>query len=277
MRPDWVLVPGDTNSALAAGLAASKLGFAVAHIEAGARSYDMSMPEEVNRRLLDHLSGLLFAPTATCAKNLVLEGIPRSRTIRSGDTMFDLFQEYRHKMMSSDIVERQGLANSRYVFVTVHRQSNIGTRKALADIARAILDVKEVMFVMPVHPHTRARMEEFGIYRKLSSANNIKLTGPLGYFETIRLITSARLVVTDSGGLQKEAFWAGTPCVTLRDTTEWTETIKCGANTLTGVDGNRMVAAIRRSLSCQPRILWKSSLFGNGQAARKIIATLEKR
>jgi UDP-N-acetylglucosamine 2-epimerase len=270
----YVLVPGDTNSALAAGLTANKVGLPVAHIEAGARSQELSMPEEINRRLIDHFSTLLFAPTATCVKNLSCEGISRERISHSGDTMYDLFRTYRARIMQNDIVERQGLSSTRYALVTVHRQGNVESKEVLSNIVNAILRLNEIRFIIPVHPRTQAKLEQFNLSRKLRAAAHVRLINPIGYFDTIKLAASAKVVITDSGGLQKEAFWVGTPCVTVRDRTEWVETIQRKANTLVGTDENRMVTTIRKSLSKPMKIRINPNPFGDGRASQRVVDKL---
>jgi UDP-N-acetylglucosamine 2-epimerase (non-hydrolysing) len=272
--PDIVLVPGDTNSALAAGLAANKCNIQLAHVEAGARCNDLTMPEEVNRRILDHIGSTLFTPTETCNKNLRREGIARDRVVSAGDTMYDLFSRCRAQIMVNDIDARLGLSHKGYALLTVHRQGTIENRKVILGILKAVLRLRELQFVLPIHPHTRSRLAAFGFYRKLTRAANVKLINPIGYFETIKLASSARLVATDSGGLQKEAFWVGTPCITLRDSTEWVETIRRGANFLAGTDEKQILATIRKVLAKPRRIREAPNPFGDGRASERIVATL---
>jgi len=233
-RPDIVLVPGDTNSALAAGLAANKCNIRLAHVEAGARCNDLTMPEEVNRRLIDHIGSTLFTPTETCNQNLRREGIAGDRVVRTGDTMYDLFIRCRAQIMASDIDERLDLSPKGYALLAVHHQRTIENRKVILGILKAVLRLRRIRFVLPIHPHTLSRLVDFNLYRKLTRAANLEMINPIGYFETIKLASSARLVATDSGGLQKEAFWVGTPCVTLRDSTEWVETMRRGGTSWRG-------------------------------------------
>jgi UDP-N-acetylglucosamine 2-epimerase len=274
--PQCVLVPGDTNSALASALTANKLAIPVAHIEAGARSHERTLPEEINRILVDHLGTFLFAPTRTCVGNLKREGIERTRVFHAGDTMFDLFVHHREQIMQNRIVEEQDLSGKTYALMTIHRWASVENRNVLRSIVDAILRLSQTMFVLPLHPHTKAKLEEFGLYRELESAGHVRIIKPVGYFETIRLAASARIVVTDSGGLQKEAFWVGTPCVTLRESTEWVETVKHGANVLAGTNERTIVTSIRRELARPKKLKKSSNLFGDGRAAGKIVSVIAR-
>jgi UDP-N-acetylglucosamine 2-epimerase len=274
LSPDYVVIPGDTNSALAGGLCASKLGIPVAHVEAGARSYEFDLPEEINRRLLDHLGSTLFAPTSHCARNLKIEGISNKKIFRTGDTMYDLFRSHLPEIMANDIVDREGLTNSGYALLTFHRQATLSQEAALEQIVNSVLRAGKP-FVFPIHPHTRTRLDECGLYEKLE-ASQVRLMEPVGYFETLKLAASARVVVTDSGGLQKEAFWVGTPCVTLRERTEWMETVRLHANTLVGTDERKILAAVRKAFGRKRKFKGGSSLFGNGRASERIITTLSR-
>jgi UDP-N-acetylglucosamine 2-epimerase len=273
-KPECVLVPGDTNSALAAAMTANKLSIPVAHVEAGARSYQPALPEEVNRVLIDHLSTFLFAPTATCARNLRLEGILQRRIVRTGDTMFDLFVRYRREIMHNRIVEEQGLSGKSFALMTVHRWNSIENDEVLSGIVSAILRLDDITFVLPLHPHTRAKLEEFGLFGELEDAGHVRMTEPVGYIETIRLAASARIVVTDSGGLQKEAFWVGTPCVTLREKTEWVETVKRGRNILAGTNERMIVASVRKASAHTKKMPMSANPFGDGRASNRIVSTI---
>ena len=269
--PECVLVPGDTNSALASALAANKLAIPVAHIEAGARSHEGTLPEETNRLLVDHLGTFLFAPTGTCVGNLKEEGIERGKIFQTGDTMFDLLVRYRAEIMQNRIVEEQDLAGKTFALLTVHRWNSVENENVLRSIINAILRLTQTVFVLPLHPHTEAKLEEFGLYPKLRNAGHVRIIKPIGYFETIRLAVSARAVVTDSGGLQKEAFWVGTPCVTLRQKTEWPETVKRGANFLAGTNERAIVTSVKKALVRSKKLNKSPNLFGDGRAASKIV------
>ena len=246
-KPDWVMVYGDTNSTLAAALAACKLDIPVAHVEAGLRSFNRRMPEEINRVVTDHISTLLFCPTETAVKNLEREGIT-SGVHLVGDVMLDgLLQSQERAKANSTILDRLGLAERRFVLATIHRVDNADVPERLRTIMTALHQLAETeTVVVPVHPRTRKALEELGFKLDLESksngknhcsaaglkGSNLHLTAPLGYLDMIRLSGSARVILTDSGGLQKEAFWLGTPCLTLRNETEWVETIESGANRL---------------------------------------------
>ena len=240
-RPDWVMVYGDTNSTLAGALAASKLRIPIAHVEAGLRSFNRAMPEEINRVVADHLSGLLLCPSGTAVDNLAAEGIRRGVYV-VGDVMLDalLFARARAGARSG-VLSRLGVAERQYVVATVHRAENTDDAARLAGIIGA-LDACEGTVVFPVHPRTRKVIER----SRLAVSPRVRFVDPLGYLDMVRLVSTARLVVTDSGGLQKEAYWLGIPCVTVRDETEWVETVAAGWNVVVGTDRERIVAAVRK-------------------------------
>lgn len=215
--PDMMVVPGDTNSALAAALVASKRGIPLAHMEAGARSYDMEMPEEINRRIIDHCSDLLFAPTVNCRKNLLDEKV-RGDVFRTGDTMLDMFYEIREKIDECTIVEDMGLEDGGYTLLTLHRPENVDDPKKLALRLNELKHRGKVVF--PIHPRTRERLRKF----KIKLPWNIKAIKPVNYVEMLKLVKHSKGVATDSGGLQKEVFWSGKPLMIMRETTEWPET-----------------------------------------------------
>ena len=213
--PDAMVVPGDTNSALASALVASKRGIPLAHMEAGARSYDMGMQEEVNRRLIDHCSDVLFTATANCMENLLDEGV-RGKIFMVGDTMLDLLYETDELVDGCDIVERLGLED--YHLLTVHRAKNVDSKGRLTQILDDLSHLEKV--VLPIHPRTRKRLDEFGV----NVPPNIMIIPPVGYIEMMKLIKQSNGVSTDSGGLQKEAFWHGKLENVLREKHEWPET-----------------------------------------------------
>jgi len=280
LRPEIVLVPGDTNTTLAAGLASAKLNLPVGHIEAGARSYDMSMPEEVNRIVTDHVSTMLFAPTKITERNLRSEGIARNRIFRVGDTMLDGLKTAipLAKKQKPSLLGRMNLTAGEYVLMTAHRPANVDVQERLENIVNAILRIsKSLKAVFPMHPRVAYRLKSYGLHRKLKLSRNVILTKPLDYIKMIALLDSAYALLTDSGGLQKEAFLLGTPCVTMRGTTEWPETLKSGANTLVGVDSDRIVRSILRSEKRHESI-WDSKKtgnpFGSGRASEYIVRTV---
>lgn len=263
--PDLVLVYGDTNSTLAGALAAAKLHVPVAHVEAGLRSFDRAMPEEVNRVVVDHVSSLLFCPTRTAVENLEREGI-RDGVRVTGDVMVDAV-EFNRVLADeqSDVMERFGLAAGKYAVMTVHRASNTDDPAMLGAILGAVGEAG-LPVVFPVHPRTRQAMAAHG----LALPANILAVEPLGYLDMLRLLGSARRLLTDSGGMQKEAFVLGVPCVTLRDTTEWVETVELGWNVLAGTDRGAILAGIGRPEPTGPRM----PVYGDGRASGKVVAAI---
>lgn len=267
-QPEWMVVYGDTNSTLAGALAASKLHVPVAHIEAGLRSFNRRMPEEINRIVADHLSNLLFCPSDTAVKHLATEGIA-DHVHLVGDIMLDVLNWARERLVAqpSDILKKHGLEERRYVLVTVHRSENTDDPKQLASILTALSDLDEQV-VFPVHPRARKAMTTADC--RLSP--RVQLIDPVGYLDMVNLTRGARMVLTDSGGLQKEAYWLGVPCVTLRDETEWVETVEVGWNTLTGSDRDAIVEAARTF--APPAV--HPSLYGDGTAAAQCVSILER-
>jgi UDP-N-acetylglucosamine 2-epimerase len=273
-RPSLVLVPGDTNSALAGALTSVKLGIPVAHIEAGARCYDMRLAEEINRRLIDHCSRLLFAPTLNCRGNLERESVIGELHL-TGDTMYDAFLKFKDKANSSHILEMLQLSDKEYGLLTLHRAENVDDPIRLKSILKGIKEAKtEIIF--PIHPRTANRLREFNLPLKQS---NIKPIEPVGYIDMLKLLKHARLVLTDSGGLQKEAFWSQTPCVTLRDSTEWLETVEAGVNQIVGAKPKRIAQAIKeieeKYEDIKEKFTKTTNPFGDGRAAKRIVKILE--
>jgi len=274
LKPDFVLVPGDTNSTLAGALAAVKLHVAVAHVEAGARSYDMRMPEEVNRRLTDHCSRILFAATENCVKNLLKEGIAEDHIHLTGDTMYDALLKHMTGALRSHALEKLGLEAGEYTVLTVHRPENVDDPKALKDIIEAIIQLKELVVIFPVHPRTLERLKATGLLKRLKEAKHVRLVDPVGYHEMLQLVKNAKMVFTDSGGLQKEAFWLHTLCITLREKTEWVETVKLGANMLVGNSREMIVRKVRECFAIkdlETKLKELPNPFGDGNASAKII------
>lgn len=265
-KPDWVLVHGDTNSTLAAALAATKLGVKVAHNEAGLRSFNRSMPEEYNRILTDHCSDLMFCPTQRAFAQLRKEGIAEG-VHYVGDVMYDCLLNYQDVAAKRNgVMQALGLEEKQFVLVTIHRAYNVDQTDRLECIIRALANVKGP-FVLPVHPRLKAKIEAFDI----RFPSTVLMIEPIGYLDMLQLERSARIVVTDSGGVQKEAYMFATPCVTLRPETEWMETVEAGWNRITDVNVER----IRDALSSH---WWPSSrpeIFGNGQAAHSIADILK--
>ena len=266
-KPDWVLVYGDTNSTLAGALAAAKLHILVAHVEAGLRSFNRWMPEEVNRVLTDHVSDLLFCPSQTAVDNLVREGITAGVHL-VGDVMADaLLWAAERARARSKILEQVGVQEKGYLLATVHRAENTDAPARLRAIMGAFAAPNEPV-VFPIHPRTRACIQAFNLE---SEIHNLKSIAPVGYLDMVRLEQGARMILTDSGGIQKEAYWLGVPCVTLRDETEWVETVQTGWNVLVGADTVRIVAAVREFALPQERPV----LYGDGGAAIRVVHGLE--
>lgn len=238
--PDLVLVYGDTNSTLAGALAAVKMHIKTAHVEAGLRSFDRAMPEEINRVVADHCSDWLFCPTQTAVDNLAKEGITRGVYL-TGDVMVDASLYAGERAESSDILEKLNLKSKQYILATVHRASNTDNKENLENIVNAFCRLKETV-VFPLHPRTEKQLRVFGLYDKLAQC--VKLIEPLGYLEFTKLLNHASKILTDSGGVQKEAYIYKVPCITLRDNTEWVETVQDGWNVLAGTNMEKIVDAV---------------------------------
>jgi len=263
-EPDIVLVYGDTNSTLAGALAAAKMHVPVAHVEAGLRSFDRRMPEEVNRVLTDHASDLLFCPTETAVANLAAEGITRGVHL-TGDVMVDALQENLALAKERATVD---LPATGYFLATVHRASNTDDPVALRAIMAAFA-LLEAPVIFPVHPRTRKKFAEYGI----RPAENVRIVEPLPYFDMLAALAGARAVLTDSGGVQKEAYILEVPCVTLRENTEWVETLEDGWNVLVGADAGRIVAEAGRAGDARRG---HAARFGDGHAAERIAAIIRE-
>jgi UDP-N-acetylglucosamine 2-epimerase len=266
-RPDWVLVYGDTNSTLAGALAAVKLQLPVAHVEAGLRSFNRAMPEEHNRVLTDHAADLLFCPTQTAVDHLSTEGVTQGVHL-TGDVMYDaVLYNSALAQERSDALARLGLTPGAYLLATVHRPQNTDDPAALSAILSAFGELKETL-VLPVHPRTQAALKRYG----LEPPANVRLTDAVGYLDMLVLEQHARMILTDSGGVQKEAYFFGVPCVTLREETEWVETVAAGWNLLAGADPVRIATAARElAPSGEPPVV-----FGDGRASEKVAEILEE-
>lgn len=271
-RPDVMLVYGDTTTTLAGALVAAKLGVPLAHVESGLRSFDRSMPEEQNRVVTDHLSDLLFCPTEVAVRNLAAEGLTEE-VHRVGDVMFDA------ALMFAEVAARRpgpaayDLPPGEYALVTVHRAAATDTRPALEALVEVIHAI-DMPGLFPVHPRTQAKLREADLWDAAATSPHVRLVGPVGYLDFTALLLQAKVVVTDSGGVQKEAFFHGVPCITLRDTTEWTETVSGGYNRLTGLDAGRVREALADlSVPEGARPDW----YGDGHAADAIAAVLRER
>lgn len=268
--PQWVLVYGDTNSTLAGALAAAKLHIPVAHIEAGLRSYNMHMPEEINRILTDRISKLLFCPTETAVSNLNQEGI-REGVYNVGDVMYDATLYYREKVRRERSLKPWGLEEQGYVLSTIHRAENTDDPARLRNILEGLNQIARFLsVVLPLHPRTWKVLEK---RQETNLLRELQVIEPVSYLDMIRLEMSARAILTDSGGVQKEAFFHGVPCLTLRDETEWVETLKMGWNQLCGANKTRILAAWER-LAGQTMSKPREQPYGDGYSAEHIISLL---
>ncbi len=271
-KPDWVVVYGDTNSTLAGALAAAKLHVRTAHVEAGLRSFNRRMPEEINRVLADHLADLLLCPTRTAVANLAAEGIAEG-VHQVGDVMYDsvLFNSTLAQR-SSDVIARLGLERTPFYLATVHRAENTDDPRRLAGILEAFARLGRPT-ILPLHPRTRGVLGE----RLEGMGGQVRVIDPAGYLDMLMLERSARLILTDSGGVQKEAYWFGTPCVTLRDQTEWVELVEGGFNRLAGADPEAIAAAVAHFEAAGEGLFAGSpqDLYGDGHSAERIVELLQ--
>jgi len=274
-RPDWVLVYGDTDSTIAGALAAVKLHIPVAHVEAGLRSFNRRMPEEINRVLTDRTADLLLAPTPTAVENLRREGLPEARVRWVGDVMYDAALHFsRLADCNSTALERLGLEPRGYVLATVHRAENTDDPARLEVVFEGLSRVAaELPVVLPLHPRTRKALERLGWLER--SRERLQLIEPVGYLDMVALEKNARLIATDSGGVQKEAYFFGVPCVTLRDETEWVELVEAGWNLLAPpLDAETVARSIRAHLDARGRPI---EAYGDGRAAERIVTELTER
>lgn len=270
-KPDVVLVEGDTNSVLAGALAAAKLHIKVGHVEAGLRSYDRNMPEELNRVLTDHLADYLFAPTENAKGILLTEGIPEESVFVTGNTIVDaVFQNLKIAQRKSEIMSRLGFNSRGYFLVTAHRQENVDIKDRLEGILRGLELVYQefhLPLIYPIHPRTRKRINEFG----LRVSPGVELMEPIGFLDFLKLEENALLILTDSGGIQEESCIMKVPCVTLRDNTERPETLEVGSNILAGASDKKIFKAVKLMLDKDRN--WTNP-FGDGQSGERIVRTL---
>lgn len=272
-KPDWVLIYGDTNSTLAGALAAAKLHIPVAHVEAGLRSFNMRMPEEVNRILADRVSTLLFCPTETAIANLKSEGIAKG-VHKVGDVMYDVALYYRDRAkQQSRILYALNLIEDGFALATCHRAENTDDLNRLTEIVSALGNIAETIpVVLPLHPRTRKLISDHGLAGKLGA---VKISDPLSFLDMVALEQAARIILTDSGGVQKEAFFYGVPCITMRDETEWVETVTTGWNRLVGASKDAILAAADAAIKSNPMAAVEAP-YGRGDAAAKIVAILTR-
>ncbi len=268
-KPDIVLVYGDTNSTLAGALASVKLHIKLGHVEAGLRSYNRRMPEEINRVLADRVSDMLFCPTETSVKNLKEEGIENSVYL-TGDVMYDMILKYRDLITkcSKQILEQFELENGKYCYATIHRAENTDVKERLLNIIHALDEIsRKIKVVFPVHPRTKKSLESINY-----KPNCLLMINPVSYLESLSLISNAKMVFTDSGGVQKEAYILQRPCITLRDETEWVETVNNGWNILVGADYEKIIQVYKEFTPSEKN--YKNDIFGKGDAVHKIIDIL---
>ncbi len=268
LGPAAALVYGDTNSTLAGALAAAQAGVPVVHVEAGMRSFDRTMPEELNRVLADHLSELLLCSSQGAAAQLAAESVA-GRVEVVGDVMVDVaLRRQPAARADTAIPAAHGLTPGRYLLLTAHRAGNVDRPERLRALVELIGALGEPV-LFPLHPRTRARLQEAGLLEQLAATEGVRLTEPLGYLQFSALVCQARAVLTDSGGVQKEAYLAGVPCVTLRASTEWVETVQAGWNTLVDLDAGAALAALARPLPAE-----RPELYGDGHAAERVVAAI---
>ncbi len=267
IKPDYVIVYGDTDTTLAGAISTSKLNINLVHIEAGLRSYNYDMPEEINRRLTDHCADLLFTSSQQSVNNLINEGIPKKKIFNSGDVMYDVFKlAIKKKLINKNILNNYNLEEKNYIYLTIHRKSNIELVDNLEIIFKTLSKVKRKI-IFPIHPNTNNILRK----NKIKTPNNIVKINPLGYFENISLQKFSNLIITDSGGIQKEAYFNKINCVTLRDDTEWKEIVSLGVNKLVGANQNKILKAIHTKSNID---FPKQEIYGDGNAAKKILKKL---
>lgn len=274
-RPDWIVVVGDVNSTIACALVGAKLWIPVAHLEAGLRSGDLRMPEEVNRIVTDRLANLLWTPSMDGNENLRAEGVDASKIDLVGNIMIDSFEMMRNKIESDETAKSLGLSANGYAVVTMHRPSNVDEKAVLNEIVEQIINVSEkCQLVFPVHPRTRQKLTQFGLLDKLESAKQVMVIEPLGYIQFMNLVTQSKLVITDSGGIQEETTYLGIPCLTLRENTERPITITHGTNQL--IQPSVLEREVNNVLSDDQKRGQCPELW-DGATAQRVVESLAKR
>ncbi len=273
-KPDLVLVVGDVNSTLACSLVAAKLWVPVAHVEAGIRSFDRTMPEEINRLLTDAVSDYLLTPTKDADENLKKEGIPDRKIFLVGDVMIDTLLKYKDKASSDNMLNDLNLKKHSYVLMTLHRPSNVDEKSNFVKILNALAEIQRLIkIVFPIHPRTRARIEEFGLGSAISDMENLIIIDPLGYLKFMGLMVNSGFVLTDSGGMQTETTVLNIPCLTMRENTERPETIREGTNTLVGNDTDLIIEESMKILDG----LGKTGVYPeiwDGRTSERIVKTI---
>lgn len=273
-KPDLVLVVGDVNSTLAGALAASKLGIKLAHVEAGLRSGDRTMPEEINRIVVDHLSDILFTSLPEGAVNLKKEGISSKKIFFVGNVIIDTLKKFKVRSLKLKVWDKFNLTPSKYILITMHRSNNVDGKKPLLELLAALTKLpQDLKIIWPLHPRTAAKLKEFDLWQQAQMIKNLILGDALGYLEFLSLESEARLVMTDSGGVQEETSYLGVPCLTLRDNTERWLTIKQGTNQLVKLNKTAIISAVKGVLNKpmpQPRIF----KYWDGRASERIVNIL---
>jgi UDP-N-acetylglucosamine 2-epimerase (non-hydrolysing) len=270
-QPDWVVVVGDVNSTIACALVASKLNVRVAHVEAGLRSFDRTMPEEINRLLTDQIADLLLTPSADADANLLREGIPAERIVRVGNVMIDTLLQQLKRARNATVLDELELRPREFAALTLHRPSNVDDPESLGRILFAVGSIaRELPVIFPAHPRTQARMREFGLVAPVG----VRMIDPLGYLDFLQLWSNSRLALTDSGGLQEETTALGVPCLTLRDNTERPITVEQGSNCLVGSNPANIICAARKVLSGRFSHAARAPELWDGHAADRIVETL---
>jgi len=276
IEPDLVLVVGDVNSTVASALVAKKMGIKVAHIEAGLRSFDRTMPEEINRILTDAISDFLFVTEESGVDNLKREGIPGEKIFLVGDVMIDALLQNKLKASKSDILSRLGLEAKSFSILTLHRPSNVDEKQALKAILTALAKVQEMITIaFPAHPRTLKNIQRFGLEKEITAMRGLIVTQPLGYLDFLRLLVDSRFVLTDSGSIQEETSFLGIPCITLRENTERPITLKLGTNVLVGRDPKKIIGESLKALNnSHPQL--SSIPYWDGHTAERIVAILAR-
>ena len=276
-KPDWVLVVGDVNSTIACALVCVKLGVKVAHVESGLRSRDRTMPEEINRLLTDQISDLLFTPSHDADENLLAEGIPRERIRFVGNVMIDSLQQNLKRARDLRTKENLGLEGADYALLTLHRPSNVDLRNSFEPILDALEAIAaKLPIVFPVHPRTRKTIAELGLSARVEAIKNLRTIDPLGYLDFLNLSSGARLVLTDSGGIQEETTALGIPCLTLRENTERPITVEMGTNVVVGTDTTRIISAASAALNGSAKKSTQQPPLWDGRTSERILDALEE-
>ncbi|MEK6943368.1 MAG: UDP-N-acetylglucosamine 2-epimerase (non-hydrolyzing) [Nanoarchaeota archaeon] len=275
-NPDLVVVVGDVNSTFAGALAAKHLGIKVAHVEAGLRSFDMEMPEEINRILTDGISNFLFTTEESARKNLLNEKIPNERIFFVGNVMIDTLLQHKEKASKSKILKDLKLKKKEYCVLTLHRPSNVDTKNGLKKIISILEKVQnKIKIVFPVHPRTRKNIESFGLNNKISSMKNLIVTDPLGYLDFLCLMSNSRFVLTDSGGIQEETTVLRIPCITMRNSTERPVTVSQGTNLLVSTDSKKVISKSLEIISGKIKVKNKIPKLWDGKATERIVSIIE--